>query len=86
MKILFTSLIFVLFCAGCVAPNYGGVPTSRNRPCVGSIGPGGPCSIGPGGGQSIGPGGGYSIGPGGGQSIGPGGGRSLTPNPWRQIP
>ena len=42
--------------------------------CVGSTGPGGPCSTGPGGGLSTGPGGGLSTGPGGGLSTGPGGG------------
>jgi len=54
------------------------LPTAVNA-CVGSIGPGGPCSIGPGGGLSIGPGGGLSIGPGGGRSIGPG-------NRWIDVP
>jgi hypothetical protein len=54
-------------------------PAAANAACVGSIGPGGPCSIGPGGGLSIGPGGGRSIGPGGGLSIGPGGGQSIGP-------
>jgi len=53
--------------------------------CIGSIGPGGPCSIGPGGGLSIGPGGGLSIGPGGGLSIGPGGGLSIGPGGGQSI-
>ena len=60
------------------------IPTASNA-CVGSIGPGGPCSIGPGGGLSIGPGGGLSIGPGGGLSIGPGGGLSIGPGGGRSI-
>ena len=47
--------------------------------CVGSTGPGGPCSTGPGGGLSTGPGGGLSTGPGGGRSTGPGGGLSTGP-------
>ena len=47
--------------------------------CVGSTGPGGPCSTGPGGGLSTGPGGGLSTGPGGGLSTGPGGGCSTGP-------
>ena len=60
------------------------IPNISNS-CVGSIGPGGPCSIGPGGGLSIGPGGGLSIGPGGGLSIGPGGGESIGPGGGRSI-
>jgi hypothetical protein len=62
--------------------SYGGGSTYTLDPdwtCVGSIGPGGPCSIGPGGGLSTGPGGGRSFGPGGGLSTGPGGGQSFGP-------
>ena len=47
--------------------------------CIGSTGPGGPCSTGPGGGLSTGPGGGLSTGPGGGLSTGPG-------NRWITVP
>ena len=55
--------------------------------CIGSTGPGGPCSTGPGGGLSTGPGGGLSTGPGGGLSTGPGGGLSTGPgNRWRRVP
>jgi hypothetical protein len=51
----------------------------RGGKCLGSAGPGGPCSTGPGGGLSAGPGGGLSAGPGGGLSAGPGGGLSHGP-------
>ena len=37
---------------------------AQSAGCIGSTGPGGPCSTGPGGGLSTGPGGGCSTGPG----------------------
>jgi hypothetical protein len=52
----------------------------RGGECLGSSGPGGPCSAGPGGGLNAGPGGGLSYGPGGGLSYGPNGGLSYGPN------
>jgi hypothetical protein len=63
------------------------VSASAFAACIGSTGPGGPCSTGPGGGLSTGPGGGLSTGPGGGLSTGPGGGLSTGPgNTWRRVP